>query len=278
MHSIAQPYRSPLEYLQLKPLYRFNGGDEMLLIAKHLNNLAHSCRRRALTLMDCGAGTGRIWRLLAPEIRSILAVEPNTALWVERPGVSYIAEEGLSSMARFGGGFDLICWLWSLNYALLSFFESYDPVEKAVRLQDWQVGDQQCRMRLSAALEATPQTRILIVYFDSDSIEQQFVTSLWQKVAPFPFNNRAYTRQLFESVASQVCSETGREFSKMHIAGQALFRSEHDACQSILGFHLRGHFEHDEYARLTVADFVKHYNNNGAVQIPAGVFIYTIAP
>ena len=101
-----------------------------------------------------------------------------------------MAAEGLQFLSEHTDEVARVSWLWSINYALLSFFEFYDSKAKVVHVGDWNDGDRRARVALRYALNAHPRAAWCFMFFDSDSPEQEFITALWSSVAPVPTNSQ----------------------------------------------------------------------------------------
>lgn len=268
------PYTSAGDYLSLLPSYRFSGRSDVELVSDIIKQSAP----RARIVADCGAGPCRLGPVLSPTVTKIIAIEPNTLLW--RRGISrchYVAQDALDFLVTTSEPLDVITWMWSLNYVLLSFFESYDPTSRTVTIKNWERGNcDAIRALRQVFLQQRPAVHI-IVYFDDASAEQVFLTSVLTRIGPYPFHNRAHTRKLLESVLHTLRQEDAFQFSKQHIPGVALYGSPREAIEKMMRFHLRGCFSCDREVCAAVQGFVNKHVNNNCVSVPAGAYIYVIS-
>lgn len=190
----------------------------------------------------------------------------------------YVQCDGLDYIIRTGNSPSLITWLWSLNYPLLGFFERYDATTGVVHRGDFKEGRRRCLAVLNAALDATRSVRWFVMLFDAESVEQRFVTSVWRAVAPFPDDDRSFTRKLLETALDQHVERAGGQVFREHISGIAEYGSLAEATPKMLGFHLRGHFDRDPKVIGRVQSFLAGWLRDGRVQCPAGAYLYTLKP
>jgi hypothetical protein len=233
-------------------------------------------------LTDVGAGPGKVWEHVAPAYNRITGIEPNRAMWAsqyppncvytESPGLEYLANNAVTA-----GG--TVAWLWSLNYALLSFFEKYDPASKAVRvLACPEDASREAEQALISALKNTRFAHWFVAFFDDDTVEQRLVTRIWRRDTPYPFDDRAYTRRLFERVAASWASQKGLRFTASRETGEADYGSMNMAVENFLVFQLRGHFNHNDSVIRELRDELGKWIRKGRVILPAGSYFYEIAP
>jgi hypothetical protein len=113
-------------------------------------------------------------------------------------------------------------------------------------------------------------------FFDPDSAEQQFVTEVWEPVAPFPGTGRDFTRRILLNHLADAEGTTATN----HYTGNLRSPDRTHAEQ----WFLDGHFKsfptlvHDHGIRDTVGDFLAHHTrDDGSVQVPVGVYVTTFS-
>lgn len=264
-------------YLATVPRYIFAGVDSEQLLVSRIRNLVSA--RASPIIADCGAGPAAIWDHVEHQGR-VLAIEPDKSMWSMPPSprVEYVKTDGLRFMLTFAGELDLIVWLWSLNYALSSFFEQIDPQTGEITRMPMARADAECRATLLSALRRWRATPIFLTYFDSESCEQQFVTHVWCELAGFPFDDRGHTRKVLEW-ALDVEQTRGASVSRQHLVGSAGFGPVAGAPERFSRFHFR-HAPRAAQAQIRreVEDFCAAHDQGGIVHVPAGVWIYEITP
>lgn len=272
--ALPSPYRGRSEYFRLRPGYDFEGSTADDIGVEGIHRLLNPTDR-SLKLADCGSGAGQIWRRLDRRISDIIAVEPNRPMHCPEadPRARYVEADGLEFLATYTAALDLISWMWSLNYAVLQYFESYDATARRVRQFDWNAAEPSAIGALERGFARLETARLFVMFFDSESTEQKFITDIWSTVAPFPFNHRSYTRTLAFGIIEQIALRHRRRFTVEHRAGFATYPTLRHASDSIMNFHLRGHFGDDPEVTRAVEDFCQFHHDPSGVRIPAGVYL-----
>lgn len=277
--SPAPPYANWMQYLELLPRYSFDGYAEHIAVADRIRVLASTCR--STTLIDCGPGPGRLWPLLVPHpFGSIVAVEPNKSLWkpTAEP-VRYLQFDGLNYLLNNPtSAEELVAWMWSLNYALLSYFERYSVEDKRILQFNWQQADADCRVAVQRMLQSTCLSPLFVSFFDANNIEQDFITAQWSTVAPFPFADRSYTRYLFEDELMTHCATYDRRLRIERLAGVANYGTFLEAKKRMHMFQFRGHFASDPGADDRITRFLADFAVANEVRIPTSSYLYSVEP
>jgi hypothetical protein len=267
-------YESSAQYSVVLPEYHFAEGTDMEMAASKLNKLA-SRREKPVTLVDCGAGPGRVWEYLGADFATVVAVEPSRGMWRADPpsNVKYVESGAFEFLKANPSTERIVSFLWSVNYPLLSFFEKYDPKQGKVIQFDAHKGDADCRAAVREVLERNSGSDYFIMVFDDESPEQQFVTSVWEREAPFPFNDRSYTRRLLLDEMQRFAEKSGALFTQEHHAGFADYGPGGVALSRMLNFHLRGHFNNDPEVVQAAATFLSSYRDDSTTKVPVGMHI-----
>lgn len=271
------PYRSVAEYLQLRPSYFFEGRSAESWVAEAIGRCFPDAAGGRLA--ECGAGPGPLWDLL-PRTLEIMAIEPNRSLWTPDcpPQVTYCEQDGFQFLVDYPHRLDVIAWMWALNYPLLAFFEEYEPQTRTVTRKDWLDGHHHCLDRLVQILKVRCKAKWVVLFFDDASVEQKFVTRIWQEDAPFPFQDRAHTRRILEMAFNYQASELGGRVEKVHLQGLAEYGPLDVAVQKMMNFHLRGNFADQERVRKQATAFLSQFEASGEVRCPAGAYLYRLLP
>ena len=267
------PYRSLEEYQLLRPDYFFGGQSAEELVT---NALIQSLEgKTGGRVAECGCGPGPLWKYL-PRDLEVLAVEPNRELWSEfpPPQVAYHEKDGFDFLSQYEGKLDAILWMWAINYPLLSMFEHYDPIRKTVEMNEWLSAHHQCLDRMVGILEKRAASDWVVLYFDGSSVEQSFVTKIWEEVAPFPFRDRSHTRKILEMAFELQAFRTGATFSSTRLAGFAEYGELEQAVERMMSFHLRGNFRDQAGVRQQVREFLAPFQVDGRVRCPAGAYLF----
>jgi hypothetical protein len=271
-------YETREAYADSLPRYLFEGVDANEVVISRLSALSAS---RSRELIDCGAGPGTILPHLVAYFRSITAVEPNRALWPARPAdsVQYVAESGFYYLLNAPPlSTAVVSWLWSINYAIMAFFESWDTDRKMTAREDDISGDAKARATLHAVLRRWGRAPHFIAFFDETSVEQRFVTSVWEQEAPFPFDDRGHCRKLLSEALTSVALEHNAVVTCEHLAGVAHYGSIEDAITRMYRFQFHGRLTGQPWVRRIVREFVARHLFDGSVCIPAGCFLYSYVP
>jgi hypothetical protein len=267
-------YQSHAQYQAILPEYMFDGMSDLDIASADLNKMV-SARPGPVALIDCGAGPGRIWNSLNSNITQIIAVEPNRGMW--NPNLparaSYVESDAFEYLRSFPANNRVITFLWSINYPLLKFFECYDGTLKRLVRHNPEKGDAECRQTVRDVLRRNSGSDFYIIIFDDSSEEQQFVTKIWENVAQFPFNDRAYTRDLLLEEMQGYATAHDADLIVKHYSGFADYGKSDMANQRLLNFHLRGHFNDDNKTLLAVSAFLSQYSNGDIIKVPAGMYV-----
>lgn len=261
--------------------YHFDGQTDEELLATHLDRITDG---RPLTVLELGCGTGRMTTVLLGHSSDLICVEPSDAMLAafrrRHPHLDPMLADARTAVddlasRKPSAAFDLVAAFWSLNYPLLSCFETNDgqritPLEHTTGLSNAHAFLHQL-MTLVA-----PGGHLLAFFFDTESAEQRLVTRLWERIAPFPGTGRDYTRTLLLDTLQTAHNAGAGTLHHHHVHGYAGDASPQAARDYILRQHLRGFpgLADAPEIQTQVAAFVdEHTASNGIVRIPAGMHL-----
>lgn len=270
-------YSQPSQYDSALPIYQFGDLLDTDIFRLKVKAALHS--ENGSTIADIGGGNGRCWNCFGSHISTILCVEPNRRMWstpIADSRVRYIEQDGLDFAANYQQKIDLVTWFWSLNYAILTHFEHFDPVTKKITGKDWQEGAKIAKSRLVEAFRNPNHQRYLIAFFDAESEEQKFLTSIWEEVHPFPFHDRSYTRKLLDEVLLDSLSSS-LTVRLERFEGLADYGEGDEAFHRFNAFGLRNTFLNDKKIQSCVREFLSNNSSpEGRALVPSGMWIYDI--
>lgn len=286
-------------YDAVLPAYTFDGLDDADLADRELDRLAPTPVPAALEL---GCGTGRITPHVAAHAQSLTCVDANTAMLTEFRAKTITDHQGAriepvhADAACFlaatpPDSFDLVTAFWSLNYPLLACFET--TVEDQIIPRDPDAGHRDAAALLTNLTRVLrPGGRLLIFFFDATSPEQQFVTDVWNRVAPF-YGGRGYTLHLLtQHLVTESLHGSRGTLTHCHLHGTMTAPSLTAAER----WFLTGHFKqspalaNDPHVREELRAFLIRYQNRrpseqarsaqapnraGRVDVPTGLHIIT---
>lgn len=222
-------------YDAVLPPYIFDGLDDAVLAGRELDRLVPTPVRAALEL---GCGTGRITPHVAAHAHRLTCVDANAAMLAEfrnkQLGIEPVCADAAGFLANARAeSFDLVTAFWSLNYPLLDCFETTTADQVIAR--DPAAGNRDAAELLTNLIRVLrPGGRLLIFFFDATSPEQQFVTGIWNRVAPF-YGGRGYTLHLL----TEHLSNSRGDRSYRHLRGTMVAESVAAAER----WFLTGHFK-----------------------------------
>jgi SAM-dependent methyltransferase len=238
-----------------------------------------------LRVVEFGCGTGRVTERTAPYAATLLGSDYSsvmTCAFADRfPSAETLCadtREAVSVLLNGGyaGGFDLVSAFWSLSYPLGACFETLD----AAGIHP--VADLQAALAAASALVTglvdllAPDGHLLALLFDSDSPEQRLVTWAWEKVAPTPFGDRAYTRTVLreELLAAEIAGRGALTW--IRLPGVAVAPDRSAAVRWFTAVHFKDlpQLTTDREVMEAVTDFVGCWTGaDGTVTLPAGVHL-----
>jgi SAM-dependent methyltransferase len=269
-------------YDEILPPYIFDGQSDEELLATELAALD---RRGAAgtKALELGCGTGRMTTVLRRHAPRLICIDNSEAMLTvfrqRHPDLHVKCIDARTHVSDSIETFDLVTAFWSLNYPLLSCFESHNGTE--IRQLDPDEGLHNARAFLRALLERVgPAGNLLVFFFDDESPEQQLVTRLWERIAPFPGTGRGFTRILLLDYLMNLQDQGEGSVTHRHLLGHAHADSLRSARRFVLEGHLRsfpGLADHPDVLNEVDQFLNKYRNSNGTVDIPAGLHIVRFA-
>ncbi|WP_016697737.1 class I SAM-dependent methyltransferase [Actinoalloteichus spitiensis] len=283
-----EPFRSVYEtdgvyHRCLLPHY-YNGREDLELISEVLR-IHYGQSMRSLTAVEFGCGTGRVTDRLVPYSRS-LTVADYSPIMIHAVGQRYPYARTLCADTRDAvaellsegraGTFDLVGAFWSLSYPLGEFFEAMtaEGIQPAADLDA-------ARGKASAFIHdmirlLAPSGHLLALFFDSETPEQRLVTSLWERIAPFPEEGRSYTLNLLLNGLRMVEESGSGTVTHTRCGGTAWAPNTDAAIDWFNVVHLKSFpaLVNDAGVQREIREFVSRYEQpTGDITLPSGVHV-----
>jgi SAM-dependent methyltransferase len=279
-------YRSASVYDDLILPHFYGGAEDADLVAGLMSDIYDQPgAARNLSIVELGCGTGRVTSRLAPYAGSLLAVDssqsmiatfaaryPDAETWCLdiRQAVARMIDEGRA------GTFDVVSAFWSLSYPISECFE--EVTAEGVRpVPDQAAARDRARRLVSDVVRLVArQGHLLMLYFDPDTREQRLVTQLWERIAKFPYDRRAHTRQLLidELRAAEGRGEGWLTYTRL--GGVAVASGREAARAWFNHLHLKDvpALVNDPEVQQAIERFVEGCAQpSGEVAIPSGVYV-----
>lgn len=284
-------YEEPGVYDEVLLRHFFAGREDTDLVSdwltSHYDDPSTAGRpdRRQLRVVEFGCGTGRVTDRTAPYATTLLGCDYSpvmTQTFADRfPQAQTLCadtRDAVTQLLRNGhrGSFDLVSAFWSLSYPLGACFETLDATGIAP-ITDLQEADQTASALVNGLLDLlAPDGHLLALLFDSDSPEQRLVTWAWEKIAPTPFGDRAYTRTaLHRHLLAAELAELGA-LTWTRSPGAALAPDRATAVRWFTAAHFKDLLQltADREVMDAVHDFVDRWTNaDHTVTLPSGVHL-----
>ncbi|OLT13843.1 hypothetical protein BJF78_21060 [Pseudonocardia sp. CNS-139] len=281
-------YEEPGAYDRLLLPHYFQGVDDVGLVDELLDR-RFGRPSGELRIVELGCGTGRMTSRLAAHARRLTVVDPSPAMIdrvrVRAPTADVVladARDALTDLLSRGraGSFDVVAAFWALNYPLGQFFETMTadavrPVDDMPRAREHAAGFVRRLVRLLA-----PGGHLLVLYFDPDTPEQQLVTRMWERIAPFPGRGPPYPLTVLLDTLRQEEAAGHGDLTHTRYAGAAWAPDRAAAVAWFDGVHFKGFpaLVGDPEVRAEVAAIVTRYERPaGDVVLPSGVHVIDFA-
>lgn len=268
---------------RLLPHY-YNGVEDLDLVTELLHR-HYGPPAADLTVVEFGCGTGRITTRLALYARRLITADYSPAM-IEAVQPRFRQAETVCADTRdavvrllnegHGGRFDVVAAFWSLSYPLGEFFEAMtaDGVQPVADIAS--AREQAAAFVRQLVDLLAPGGHLLALFFDSETPEQQLVTRLWERVAPFPEGGRSYTLNLLLNGLRQAEEDGRGTLTHTRYSGTAWAPDRDAAIAWFTVVHLKNFpaLITDPTVLRTVRGFVDCYvRPSGDVALPSGVHV-----
>jgi len=263
-------YNEPGLYDEILPRYEFGGRPDEDILRSHLAAITNGQPVRCA--LELGCGTGRMTPVLLDFATTTRCVDSSDVMlraFRERcPGIEPICADARGFVAEDGDDYSLVVACWSLNYPLLSCFESNTGTEIVQRPHDEALRDARSFLgRLTD--KVAPGGSLVALWFDPESVEQRFVTDVWETITPFPGSGRGYTKDL---LLKHLHQQPG-ELTRTHYDGAMVGPSVELALRWFTDGHFKGFPQlADAPIRARTSHFLAgHAQYDGTVRVPTGL-------
>ncbi len=268
---------------RLLPHY-YRGVEDLDLVTELLSS--HYGRPMAtLSAVEFGCGTGRLTARLAPYARRLIVADYSPVMvdvvQSRFPQVEAICADTRDAVTQLlsdgmHGAFDVVAAFWSLSYPLGEFFETMtadgvQPADNPAHSREQATNFVGHLVDLLA-----PGGHLLALFFDADSPEQQLVTRMWERIAPFPEEGRSYTLNLLLGGLRRA-EAAGRGALTHSRNGGAAWAPDRNAALAwfnVVHFKSMPALVNDPDVQREITRFIKRYQQpSGAVALPSGVHV-----
>lgn len=183
-----------------------------------------------LAVLEIGAGTGRMTERLAPFAGSLTCTDKYPAmlqvLRAKLPGAGTITANTreLSDQLAPARQFDYVGAFWTLSYPIGECLETLEN-DHIIPRSDLESATEEAELMIAGLVRyIKPGGRLTAYFFDSESREQQAVTTIWEQLAPDPGGYRGFTREVAARGLQRGAADLGMEFTEAHYEGIAPFK------------------------------------------------------
>jgi SAM-dependent methyltransferase len=278
-------YTQPGLYDQLLLPHIYDGRSDDELIAEAMDAFYGPAPAiPSLAIVEFGCGTGRVTGHLAPYASSLIGADYSPAMteaFADRfPHARTVTADTPTAVQRLHadgltGEVDVIGAFWSLSYPLSDYLEKLDEHgSTATRDMDVATGQALAFVHAMTGLLA-PSGRLLALFFDADSPEQQLVTRLWNRLGPCP-GGRNYTRTLLLRGLQEKAERDGGVLTVTHHTGVATAPDQASAMAWFLAVHCKNHpvIVSNPATIPAIGEFIaEHTEPDGRVTIPSGAYL-----
>lgn len=266
---------------RLLPHY-YDGRDELCLIGELLIG-GFGDPTGNLSIVEFGCGTGRVTACLAPYARHLIVADYSQtmidAASERHPHARTICADTRDALATLlgeqrAGSFDLVGAFWSLSYPLGEFFETM-TAENIQPAADPAASREHANTFIRDLTRLlAPGGHLIALFFDADTPEQQLVTRIWERIAPFPEEGRSYTRNLLLNALRDTENAGLGTLTHTRRGGTAWAPNAEAAIAWFNVVHLKSFpaLVDDADVQREIAEFVRQYQQpSGEVTLPSGV-------
>lgn len=277
-------YEEPGVYdSRLLPHY-FDGREDTELVGAVLGDRLGR-PQQDLRVVEFGCGSGRITPQLAPYASTVLLADNSRAMIddIHRrfPAAQTLCADTRDTVEqllheRGPAIFDLVGAFWTLNYPLGEIFETL-TARGIEPVHDPGSARRTARAFILDLVRLLAVNGLLVtLYFDDDTPEQRLVTRLWERIAPFPEEDRGYTRHLFLDTLQEAEHSGAGQLQVSRLPGIARAENAATATDWFNVVHLKSHptLVHDSSVQHEIDTLVRrHTQADGSVALPTGVYV-----
>ncbi|BEL07211.1 hypothetical protein Q0Z83_054020 [Actinoplanes sichuanensis] len=280
-------YRSAETYETMLPPHFYGGVEDVDIVAGIMRDVygPHVPGAAGLRILDLGCGPGRVTEVLAPYASDLHGTDKSEGMVRQFaatfPGAKATVGDTESVVAALlgsghAGTYDVVGSFWSMSYPLLECFEE-TGADGVFVVGERDAGVQRAERIVDGLTRLLGENgNLVMMFFDASSAEQQLVTSLWERVAPFPGTGRDYTWRLLEE-GLQGAERKGRgSLTTSRLSGVAVAADAAAARDWFLIGHLNSFPDliNDPEVVAEIDEFAaRHTGADGRVFIPSGVHV-----
>lgn len=278
-------YRHAAIYESVLPPHFYCGLEDTEIVGALLRRLLGPPRGDLGPGLEVGCGPGRMTATIFPYVSSLVGADKSAGMaetfgrrFPEARTMNLDTESSVRKLLSEGlaRSFAVIGSFWSLNYPLLDCFEELNDSGIVT-------GDElQGRIRAAAIVDGLVELLategvLLGLFFDADTVEQRFVTELWERIQPFPGTGRRFTWELLhERLLDHERTGVGRLLT-MRLPGSARFEDAARARDWFEVVHLNRFPElmRDKQVGERIEGFLRRFvADTGVVILPSGVNVF----
>jgi SAM-dependent methyltransferase len=281
-----EAYGDASVYDKMLPPHVYLGVEDDELLARVLMaNLGAPPKTPHMRVLDIGAGPGRMTHPLQPYAAQLHGADKSTGM-MQRFATAFPAarttvadtESLLATLHSAGEAatYDLVSASWTLNYPLLECFEE-TTADGVSTTQDLEGGIARANTIIDRLIGLLADGgHLFAMFFDSETEEQQLVTSIWESISPFPGSGRGFTWELFRDGLFRAERARRGRLSMMRVPGWAVCDDVAAAENWFYHVHLNSFppLIGDAGVRARIQRFATdHLHEDGKVYLPSAVHV-----
>jgi len=275
-------YLDPLYYEEILPPYEFQGKNDEQILEEYLKEQTKKQGHKFKLGLELGCGSGRGTKIIKKYCNKIVAVDLNEKMLEiakqrnkDDTNIKFFHSEMLKFVKDNVNikKVDLVVSFWAINYSLNAEFAYRDPAKHIFKPNNPEEALKRCEENLSNLFRnISNNAKFIFFHYDPESEEQKIAHKCWEKIVPFPWNEKSPSlfalKKFFakeSSVNSCICKLNG--INRLGNLNHAI--------EVFMNFHLHTSFNHhplkDQILEI-IKDGLKKFNKKNIV-IGAGVII-----
>jgi len=220
-------YLDPLYYEEILPLYKFHGKTDEEILEEYLIETARRQGYRFKCALELGCGSGRGTKIIERYCDKVIAIDlSKEMIKLAKEKIKYKDKvkfyhaemlEFVKNNPKLIKNVDLVVSLWALNYSLNAEFAYRDPAKQIFKPMNPDEALKKCHRKLDTLFNNISQnSKFIFFHYDPESEEQRIAHKCWQKILPFPWNEKSPSlfalRKYFErqnNIDSCICKLNG---------------------------------------------------------------------